>query len=173
MKKNLGFTLIELLVVVAIIAVLAVIGTSVFTNVQKNMRDGRRKADLHSIKSALEIYKLQYGYYPRVSGWVFSNSGSSPWITGLDSSYMMQTPLDPVNTASCSGYNSGCFAYSYFTSSGYGGGTDGKFFALFARLENPTAADLNAHCTFPDGTTMGSSGNNLNYGNIFIVCNQL
>lgn len=49
-----GFTLVELLVVVSIIAVLSVIGITIFTGVQKGARDARRKADIDSIAKALE-----------------------------------------------------------------------------------------------------------------------
>ncbi|QQG43264.1 MAG: type II secretion system protein [Candidatus Daviesbacteria bacterium] len=49
-----GFTLIELLVVISIIAILSVVGVTVFTNTQKNSRDTRRKADVDSISKALE-----------------------------------------------------------------------------------------------------------------------
>lgn len=51
-----GFTLVELLVVVAIIAVLSVIGITIFSGVQKNARDARRKADISSISNALEAH---------------------------------------------------------------------------------------------------------------------
>ena len=49
-----GFTLIELLVVVAILAVLATIGVSVFSTTQKNARDGRTKADINVIARSIE-----------------------------------------------------------------------------------------------------------------------
>lgn len=49
-----GFTIIELLIVVAIIAVLSVIGLTVYTGVQKNARDARRRADIESISKAWE-----------------------------------------------------------------------------------------------------------------------
>lgn len=51
-----GFTLVELLVVVSIIAILAVIGIVVFTQVQKNARDARRQADIEAISTALETH---------------------------------------------------------------------------------------------------------------------
>ena len=48
MKKNLirkkGFTLIELMIVVAIIAILSVIGVTIFAGIQKNARDAKRRA---------------------------------------------------------------------------------------------------------------------------------
>lgn len=49
-----GFTLVELLVVVAIIAILATIGLTVFTGAQSNARDARRKNDIEAIANAIE-----------------------------------------------------------------------------------------------------------------------
>ena len=54
-----GFTLVELLVVVAIIAILSVIGITVFSGVQKNARDARRRADVDAIATAIEAKKIQ------------------------------------------------------------------------------------------------------------------
>lgn len=51
-----GFTLVELLVVVAIISLLSLVGIVIFTNVQKNARDARRKADIQAISTALETH---------------------------------------------------------------------------------------------------------------------
>lgn len=50
-----GFSLIELLVVISIIAILSVIGITVFSGVQKNARDASRKADIDAISKALEV----------------------------------------------------------------------------------------------------------------------
>ncbi len=86
-----GFTLIELLVVVSIIAVLSVIGITIFTGVQKNVREARRKADIDAISKALEA-----GYtsgstipYPALTDSMFSGgiipkdpNGSSYVVTG-------------------------------------------------------------------------------------------
>lgn len=51
-----GFTLIELLIVITIIAVLSVIGITVYSGVQKNARDARRREDINSISKALEVH---------------------------------------------------------------------------------------------------------------------
>lgn len=54
-----GFTLVELMVVIAIIAILAAVGITIFSGQQKSARDGRRKADIDSIAGALESNKVQ------------------------------------------------------------------------------------------------------------------
>lgn len=63
MKKSAhGFTLIELLVVVAIIAVLSVIGLTLFTGIQNKARNDRRRADIDAVAKALEVNKTSTGY---------------------------------------------------------------------------------------------------------------
>lgn len=74
-----GFTLIELLVVISIIAILSVVGITVFTNTQKNSRDVRRKADIDSIANALEANYTSGSStpYPVAAGSMFAG-GSVP-----------------------------------------------------------------------------------------------
>lgn len=55
-NSNKGFTLVELMVTVAIIAILSMVAIAVFTNLQKNARDTRRKQDIDAIASALEAH---------------------------------------------------------------------------------------------------------------------
>lgn len=52
-----GFTLVELLVVITIIAILSVVGLTIFSGVQRNARDTKRRADIDAIAKALEVNK--------------------------------------------------------------------------------------------------------------------
>jgi prepilin-type N-terminal cleavage/methylation domain-containing protein len=68
-----GFTLIELMVVMAIISTLSVVGFSVFSNAQKNVRNAERKSEINAIAKTLET-KFDPGskvFYP-VTGADFS-----------------------------------------------------------------------------------------------------
>ena len=65
--KNLpqsAFTLVELLVAVAIIGILAAIGTFGYTTAVKLARDAKRQSDLKVIQSALEQYHSDQHFYP-------------------------------------------------------------------------------------------------------------
>ncbi|MDD5416012.1 MAG: type II secretion system protein [Candidatus Daviesbacteria bacterium] len=82
-----GFTLVELLVVVSIIAVLSIIGITIFSGVQKNARDARRKADIDSISKAWEANISKTSpYYPLLQGTWFA-SGNIPKDPSTGSSY--------------------------------------------------------------------------------------
>lgn len=74
-----GFTLVELLVVVAIIAILSVIGLTIFTSAQSNARDARRKSDVDAIANALETNKpVASIYYKSPSDGSWFSGGSIP-----------------------------------------------------------------------------------------------
>lgn len=62
-----GFTLVELLVVIAIISVLSVIGIVVFTGIQKEARDSKRKTDINAIAKSFEVKYNQTGSYGDLS----------------------------------------------------------------------------------------------------------
>jgi prepilin-type N-terminal cleavage/methylation domain-containing protein len=63
-KQQKGFTLIELLVVISIIAILAVIGVSVFSGSQGAARDGQRRSEASSIAKSIEASKdFEKGVY--------------------------------------------------------------------------------------------------------------
>jgi general secretion pathway protein G len=90
--KNKGFTLIELLVVMTIIAILLGLSLVSLQGARKTARDGKRKAELEEIRSALEMCRTDSGSYPSGS----LTSGDS--IT-CDSTIYMTIPFGPSGTA--------------------------------------------------------------------------
>ncbi len=87
-----GFTLIELLVVISIIALLSVIGVTVFSGVQKTARDSKRKGDIDAVAKALEV-NYSNGVYPTTltttyfaGGTVPTDPGSLTYSTSLTAS---------------------------------------------------------------------------------------
>ena len=76
-RSRRGFTLVELLVVISIIVILSVISFTIFTNVQKNARDAKRKADIDAIAKAFETNRTATGYI-HLSSSQF-HSGSIPY----------------------------------------------------------------------------------------------
>lgn len=88
-----GFTLIEMLVVLSILALL-VAGVAVsLPNQGKNARDSRRKVDIESVRSALELYRTDQtnGNYP---GGTYATLS-----TTLTPIYLQTIPVDPTNAA--------------------------------------------------------------------------
>lgn len=71
MIKKRGFTLIELLVVIAIIGILATIILVSYNNMQAKSRDSKRKSDLQTMASAMEIY------YSDMKVYITGNSNAS------------------------------------------------------------------------------------------------
>lgn len=67
MKK--GYSLIEILVVITIISLLVTIGMVSYSQISKNSRDGKRKADLEQVRAALVLYRVDNGSYPASLDW--------------------------------------------------------------------------------------------------------
>lgn len=149
--NTLGFTLVELLIAITIIAILSIIGLSVYQSVYKSSRDAKRRSDLKFIQSALEQYHGDQKYYPFTlpsngSELSFTNSSGRKFV------YMNKVPQDPGTTPylympSGTGCSSNDTAASC---SGY---------CLYVRLENSTGVTSDPGCSVPPS---GYSG--YNYG---------
>src|SRR5438105_6095650 len=59
-----AFTLVEMLVVIAVIAILAAMIFPVTKAVNRNKMRSKAKAELASIKDAIDGYKVKLGHYP-------------------------------------------------------------------------------------------------------------
>ena len=122
-----GFTLLELLVVISIIGVLAGISLFGLKGAREAARDGRRKADLETIRSALELYKADCDRYPPSPlpvGNQLTGSTCTPANTNV---YLEKVPKDPLPDDRF---------YSYTPT-----GTPPTSYTLCAALEGETAAD--------------------------------
>ena len=103
-----SFTLIEILVVATIIALLAAGAAVSYSQINKQSRDAKRKADLEQIRAALEMYRSNNNVYPTIT----INCSSSGGITDANGiTYLSSIPKDPK-----------CNTYTYYystTSSDY------------------------------------------------------
>ena len=92
MKKNTsnkGFTLIELMVVILIIAILGALGLVSYRQATQSARDGRREADMQSVRQALILFRQENGgCFPNVSN--YAGLG-----TPLNGTYISTMPADP------------------------------------------------------------------------------
>lgn len=92
MKRS-GFTLIELIVTVTIISVLVAAGAVSYTSVTRRSRDAKRRSDVEQLRSALEMYRADFGYYPSTGGGGWT--GAPNLGTDLVTTYMAAIPADP------------------------------------------------------------------------------
>lgn len=158
-EKNIrGFTLIELLVVIAIIGLLASIVLASLNSARIESRDARRIADLHNIRTALELFYSEYGFYPlerdqtACGGWGNRSSsgiaacGGKKWLTADPNfdKYMPSVPVDPINQPWYAEDNQYTYTYTRDTATG------AKDYDLRALLEdsgNPYRCEMKCYKT--------------------------
>lgn len=99
-RDNKGFTLMELIIVVSIIGLVVTLGFTNYITSIKRSRDGRRKADLEQVRSALEMCRADTGSYP---------VGSS--LPGTCSTYL-SVPTDPLSPTYQYRYNGSTNSYT-------------------------------------------------------------
>src|SRR2546429_8292447 len=90
-NSNEGFTLIELLIAITIVAILSVIGFSVFTNIQRGARDSQRRVEIDAMAKSLEAT-----FNPATRVYVYDSS-----LFGQD--FPTIKPADPLRSAGADG----------------------------------------------------------------------
>ena len=126
-----GFTLIELLVVIAIIGVLSSVVLVSLNTARYKANDAKRRSDLQSLQTALEIYYNTHGAYPSTGGaWYGVSSPASiqsanNWIPGLvadgDISSLPEDPAypSPQTTSPCNSNWPAMYLYNSKNGTGY------------------------------------------------------
>ncbi|PIZ62323.1 hypothetical protein COY16_04700 [Candidatus Roizmanbacteria bacterium CG_4_10_14_0_2_um_filter_39_13] len=116
-KSKFGFTLIELIVVISIIGLLATVGITSYTNVQKAARDSKRISDFIELVDAMTVYNIDNNSYPGVDdyqGKHFSSSCSSDLSSDLLSKgYLNKIPSDPLDNANCTDNSDTAYFYGF------------------------------------------------------------
>lgn len=137
-----GFTLIELLVVIAIIGMLSSVILASLNSARAKSRDTRRIADLSQIRTALELYYDDHGFYPRsgcgwdCNGYRYSYNTTSWNALASDlAPYIAALPKDPLNI-SCAPWGNNCHSYAY---GNVGRNTYSPTYDLTANLETQHA----------------------------------
>jgi general secretion pathway protein G len=121
--RNKGFTLIELLVAMTVASVLMGLALVSYQGARKSARDGKRKADLEQIRSALEMRRADCGSYPNgnlSSGQDIRGDGSSSSCSS--STVYITIPSDPLSGRVYS-YSGTANSYTLCAALEAGGGT--------------------------------------------------
>jgi general secretion pathway protein G len=97
--KQAGFTLIEIMVVVVILAILAAIVVPKIMSRPEQARLTKAKNDVSLIEQAMDMYKLDNGFYPSQDQGIqalVTKPASDPIPTNYaDGGYIKQLPMDP------------------------------------------------------------------------------
>lgn len=98
-NKYRGFTLIEVMVVVVILGILAAVVVPKIMSRPEQARIVKAKQDILAIQSALDLYKLDSGFYPSTDQGLqalVSRPTSEPVPRNWKSDgYVQQLPMDP------------------------------------------------------------------------------
>lgn len=99
MKKSFGFTLIEVMVVVVILGILAAVIVPKVMSRPDQARQVRAQQDVMALENALELYRLDNGFYPSTEQGLealVKKPAAAPlplhWKIG---GYLKRVPVDP------------------------------------------------------------------------------
>lgn len=99
-RNRTGFTLIELLIVVAIIAILAAIAVPNFLEAQTRAKVSRVRADVRSVATAMETYKIDTNKYPPAADYPYAAMNGATLTSQFSSRTpsWLSTPISYLNT---------------------------------------------------------------------------
>lgn len=93
MYRQNGFTIVELLIVIVVIAILAAISIVAYNGIQNRSKDAKVSTEVSNVKKAIELYKIDNGFYPSIgnddAGYSFSGLS-----VALVPTYMSSLPSD-------------------------------------------------------------------------------
>ncbi|NTU46943.1 prepilin-type N-terminal cleavage/methylation domain-containing protein [Candidatus Roizmanbacteria bacterium] len=153
-----GFTFIEILVTITIIILLSSMAVVTYRQFTAQSRDARRKADLESVRAALEMYKSVNNLYPGIGAVAPGTSNTSALVSSVSllSTYMSSLPTDPKPPTGC--------GYLYVVDSTW------KSYTLFTKLETTTSSEVTKVKPAPL-TVVGSTSDNITYTVTSGTCN--
>jgi prepilin-type N-terminal cleavage/methylation domain-containing protein len=110
-----GFSLVELMVVVAIIGVLASIGTTSYKRMIGKARESEAKMSLGALYTAEKGFHAQYGFYSTIFQWIgFGPTGSVRYNVGFQQGRDITTYPIPIPPGMDHAYQSyGHCSYSF------------------------------------------------------------
>ena len=103
LKKNRGFTLVEVMVVVVILGILAALVVPKIISRPEQARIVKARQDILAIQSALDLYKLDNGFYPSTDQGLTAlvTKPTAPPVPHAWKSdgYLQEVPMDPWGEA--------------------------------------------------------------------------
>jgi type IV pilus assembly protein PilA len=102
-KSKQGFTLVELMVVAIIVAILAAVAIPLMTGNKNRAMATEAQAGLGTVRTALQVYRAEFGGYPAVGAVNVTNAGLSVKSGDLDGKYF-RTAQYAFSTATASNY---------------------------------------------------------------------
>ncbi len=123
-KNNRGFSLAEALVTMSIVGSVASLAGVQITSAVVTARDTQRKANIHQVQTALNLYYDDNGQYPVTSGAEPTVAGWQMVRQALEQdgqSYINKVPIDPIN--------SGQYLFKYWS--------NGQKFKITYETEDP------------------------------------
>ncbi len=97
LSRRSGFTLVEIMVVVVIMAILAAIVVPRILTRPEQARLVKAKQDIQTIENAMDLYKLDNGFYPSTEQGIAAlvTKPTSDPVPANWAGYLKQAPMDP------------------------------------------------------------------------------